>query len=76
MAGLKTVNVHRFLARGLATERYHWAPTLLAVGQMNTDIHRVHIAYRKALTPEASWESFDQMDVSGVDLGIYGKKGD
>lgn len=60
----------------MATIRGHNKVMVDTCRQMNTDVHRVHLAYRKALTPDASWESFDQMDVSDVDLGVYGKKGE
>jgi hypothetical protein len=59
----------------MATIRGHNKVMVDTCRKMNTDIHRVHIAYRKALTPDASWESFEQMDVSTVDMGVYGQKG-
>ena len=56
----------------MATIRGHNKLMVDTCRQMNTDIHRVHLAYRKQLTPGATWEPFDMMDVSGVDMGEYG----
>ena len=58
----------------MATIRGHNKVMVDTCRQMNTDIHRVHLAYRKALTPEASWEPFAMMDVSEVPLGTYGAR--
>lgn len=55
----------------LATIRGHNDLMVSTCRQMNTDIHRVHMAYRKALTPDASWESFSMLDVSEVAMGHY-----
>ena len=53
----------------MATIRGHNKLMVDTCRQMNTDIHRVHVAYRKALMPGATWEAFDMMDVSEVPLG-------
>ena len=58
----------------MATIRGHNKLMVDTCRQMNTEIHRVHMAYRKALTPDASWEPFAMMDVSEVELGEYGSK--
>ncbi len=58
----------------MATIRGHNKLMVDTCRQMNTDIHRVHLAYRKALVPDANWEPFEMMDVSGVAPGEYGKK--
>ncbi|WP_116127270.1 hypothetical protein [Lewinella sp. IMCC34183] len=58
----------------MATIRGHNKLMVDTCRQMNTDIHRVHVAYRRALTPEARWEPFDMLEVSGVDPGEYGAK--
>lgn len=58
----------------LATIRGHNEVMVKTCRQMNTDIHRVHMAYRKALTPKAKWESFSIMDVEEVEMGIFGAK--
>lgn len=59
----------------LATIRGHNQVMVSTCRKMNTDIHRVHIAYRKALAQDATWVSFDMMDVEGVEMGRYGNKG-
>ena len=59
----------------MATIRGHNEVMVKTCRKMNTDIHRVHLAYRKALTPDASWEAFEQMDVSEVEMGEYKSKG-
>ncbi|THH36427.1 hypothetical protein [Neolewinella litorea] len=56
----------------MATIRGHNKLMVDTCRQMNTDIHRVHLAYRKALVPGASWEPFEMMDVSEVPAGEYG----
>lgn len=58
----------------MATIRGHNKLMVDTCRQMNTDIHRVHLAYRKALQPEARWEPFAMMDVSDVPPGKYGVK--
>ncbi|WP_116108768.1 hypothetical protein [Lewinella sp. IMCC34191] len=58
----------------MATIRGHNKLMVDTCRQMNTEIHRVHVAYRKALTEEAEWEPFEMMDVSGVEMGTYGSK--
>ena len=50
----------------MATIRGHNKLMVDTCRQMNTDIHRVHLAYRKALVEGVSWEPFDMLDVSGV----------
>ncbi|MEM9929611.1 MAG: hypothetical protein AAF840_07320 [Bacteroidota bacterium] len=57
----------------MATIRGHNEVMVKTCRQMNTDIHRVHVAYRKALTPDAKWESFAMMDVEEVEMGVYGR---
>lgn len=57
----------------LATIRGHNEVMVKTCQKMNTKVDRVHIAYRKALTPTATWESFVQMDLSEVGMGVYGK---
>jgi len=47
----------------MATIRGHNKIMVETCRQMNTEIHRVHIAYRKGLVPEASWEAFDMIEV-------------
>lgn len=56
----------------MATIRGHNELMVSTCRQMNTDIHRVHMAYRKALTPTANWEPFSMLDVSEVEMGTYG----
>ena len=56
----------------MATIRGHNKLMVDTCRQMNTEIHRVHLAYRKGLVAGAEWEPFDMMDVSGVALGTYG----
>ncbi|PPK87142.1 hypothetical protein CLV84_0076 [Neolewinella xylanilytica] len=56
----------------MATIRGHNKLMVDTCRQMNTDIHRVHLAYRKALTPDANWEPFEKLDVSEVPMGKYG----
>ena len=58
----------------MATIRGHNKLMVDTCRQMNTDIHRVHLAYRKALTEEARWEPFAMMDVEEVAMGAYGAK--
>ena len=58
----------------MATIRGHNEVMVKTCQQMNTDVHRVHIAYRKALAQDAVWESFAQRDVTDVAMGTYGKK--
>ncbi|OAV43693.1 hypothetical protein [Lewinella sp. 4G2] len=53
----------------MATIRGHNKIMVDTCRQMNTEIHRVHVAYRKGLVPGASWEAFEMMDVSGVPVG-------
>lgn len=55
----------------MATIRGHNQVMVKTCEQMNTRIHRVHLAYRKALVPEARWEAFAQMDISDVAPGQY-----
>jgi hypothetical protein len=57
----------------LATIRGHNEVMVKTCQKMNTKVDRVHIAYRKALTPTATWVSFAQMDLSEVGMGVYGK---
>ena len=56
----------------MATIRGHNEVMVKTCRQMNTEIHRVHVAYRKALAEGASWASFAMMDVGEVALGRYG----
>jgi hypothetical protein len=56
----------------MATIRGHNKLMVDTCRQMNTDIHRVHLAYRKALVEGAEWEPFEMMDVEGVAMGKYG----
>lgn len=53
----------------MATIRGHNDVMVSTCKQMNTDIHRVHIAYRKALVPTAKWTPFKMLDVEEVALG-------
>lgn len=53
----------------MATIRGHNKIMVDTCRQMNTEIHRVHVAYRKALVAGATWEAFEMMDVEGVALG-------
>ncbi len=53
----------------MATIRGHNDLMVSTCRQMNTDIHRVHLAYRKALVPEAKWEAFKMLDTDWVSLG-------
>ena len=57
----------------MATIRGHNKLMVDTCRQMNTEIHRVHMAYRKSLVPEASWEPFAMLDVTGVEMGEYGR---
>lgn len=56
----------------LATIRGHNEVMVKTCEKMGTKIHRVHIAYRKALVEETTWEPFTQLDVSEVGMGVYG----
>ncbi len=47
----------------MATIRGHNEVMVSTCRQMNTEIHRVHMAYRKALVPGASWEPFEMIEV-------------
>ncbi|MEL7162336.1 MAG: hypothetical protein AAFN92_16380, partial [Bacteroidota bacterium] len=70
-AGLHhTSRVYKYV--DMATIRGHNEVMVKTCRQMNTDIHRVHMAYRKALVPEASWEAFAMMDLAEVPTGTYG----
>lgn len=53
----------------MATIRGHNDVMVKTCEKMNTSIHRVHIAYRKALAEGVTWESFAQMDVKDVPMG-------
>ena len=57
----------------MATIRGHNKLMVDTCRQMNTEIHRVHMAYRKGLVPQASWEPFEMLDVSGVAMGEFGR---
>ena len=57
----------------MATIRGHNKLMVDTCRQMNTEIHRVHVAYRKALEEGVEWEPFAMMDVSGVAMGEYGR---
>ena len=56
----------------LATIRGHNEIMVKTCRKMGTNIHRVHLAYRKALVPDASWDSFGQIDVTEVRMGEFG----
>ena len=56
----------------MATIRGHNKLMVDTCRQMNTEIHRVHVAYRKALVEGVRWEPFAMLDVSGVGMGVYG----
>lgn len=56
----------------MATIRGHNKVMVDTCRQMNTEIHRVHVAYRKALVDGVTWEGFAMMDVEGVAMGSYG----
>jgi len=56
----------------LATIRGHNEVMVKTCEKMNTKIHRVHMAYRKALVKDASWEAFAMMDLGEVGMGAYG----
>ncbi len=56
----------------MATIRGHNKLMVDTCRQMNTDVHRVHIAYRKALVPTATWEPFAMLEVDDVAMGVYG----
>ena len=62
-----TSRVYKYV--DMATIRGHNEVMVKTCRQMNTEIHRVHIAYRKALVAGANWEAFAMMDVSEVALG-------
>ncbi|PHI20545.1 hypothetical protein CEQ90_07270 [Lewinellaceae bacterium SD302] len=47
----------------MATIRGHNDVMVSTCRQMNTEIHRVHLAYRKALVEGASWEPFKMIDI-------------
>ena len=55
----------------MATIRGHNKVMVDTCRQMNTEIHRVHVAYRKGLAEGAQWEAFEMMDVEGVAMGRY-----
>ena len=56
----------------MATIRGHNQLMVDTCRQMNTEIHRVHVAYRKGLVPGARWEPFGMMEVGAVAPGEYG----
>lgn len=56
----------------MATIRGHNQIMVDTCRQMNAEIHRVHLAYRKRLMEGATWEPFEMVDVSGVAMGVYG----
>ncbi len=62
--------VYRYV--DMATIRGHNDLMVATCRQLNTEIHRVHIAYRKALVAGATWEPFQQLDVSEVAMGEVG----
>ncbi|NJC27176.1 hypothetical protein [Neolewinella antarctica] len=53
----------------MATIRGHNKLMVDTCRQMNTEIHRVHVAYRKGLVAGAKWDAFAMMDVSEVPVG-------
>ena len=55
----------------MATIRGHNKLMVDTCRQMNTEIHRVHVAYRKELVQGASWEPFAMLDVEGVARGEW-----
>lgn len=59
----------------MATIRGHNDLMVSTCRQMNTDIHRVHIAYRKALEPGATWEPYKMLDTEWVSLGDLAEGG-
>lgn len=59
----------------MATIRGHNEVMVKTCRQMNTDVHRVHVAYRKGLVPGATWTPFAMLDVSEVATGEYGVLG-
>jgi hypothetical protein len=56
----------------LATIRGHNDIMVSTCRKMTTEIHRVHIAYRKGLVAGATWDAFSMMDVEKVEMGVYG----
>lgn len=62
-------NAHTYRYVDMATIRGHNDLMVSTCRQMNTDIHRVHIAYRKALVAGAQWEAFKMLDTDWVSLG-------
>ena len=67
-----TSRMYRYV--DMATIRGHNEIMVKTCEQMNTKIHRVHMAYRKGLAEGATWEAFSQMDVGDVEMGEYGRK--
>ncbi|MFK8164202.1 MAG: hypothetical protein AB8H12_17285 [Lewinella sp.] len=57
----------------LATIRGHNKVMVSTCRRMSTEVHRVHIAYRKALVSGATWDAFSMMDVEHVEMGVYGQ---
>ena len=57
----------------MATIRGHNKLMVDTCRQMNADIHRVHVAYRKGLVEGVEWEAFAMMEVGDVAMGVYGK---
>lgn len=61
-----TSRVYRYV--DMATIRGHNDLMVSTCKQMNTNIHRVHIAYRKALVQGVHWEPFKMLDISKVPM--------
>ncbi|MEO0733768.1 MAG: hypothetical protein AAFZ52_13105 [Bacteroidota bacterium] len=67
-----TSRVYKYV--DMATIRGHNDVMVKTCRQMNTDIHRVHMAYRKALVTEAQWAPFAMLDLTEVAAGTYGAR--
>ncbi|MEM6397817.1 MAG: hypothetical protein AAF741_15820 [Bacteroidota bacterium] len=53
----------------LATIRGHNDIMIASCKAIGTNPHRIHLAYRKALTPEAKWESYHMIPEEEVEMG-------
>lgn len=62
-------NARTYAYVDMATIRGHNNLMVSTCRQMNTEIHRVHLAYRKALVEGVEWQPFSMLDVSSVSMG-------
>ncbi|MEL6668050.1 MAG: hypothetical protein AAFP08_03715 [Bacteroidota bacterium] len=53
----------------LSTIRGHNDIMIASCKAIGTNPHRIHLAYRKALTPDAKWEAYNMIPEDEVDIG-------